>query len=203
MIKEAMEYWKEQIQTPIFEDEDGREFFTSNNHPVPVPTFEPLGINTLSGVVDWFSSKDYVEGAMIHVETERQVSVITPPDSLWKDRGTHLLAHHSASEFNFNQFMEAETFIINVQCHFEESPEKKSIIDFASKVDGSEIKTSEDSGIAQTVTVKDAHVVDADGASATLELSWTPSKAGKHVVEIRTADSSERAFTPAKRKFHY
>lgn len=155
MIKAAMEYFKEQTRLAIIQDGDGREFFADTNNPVIPSIYQPLEINTLTGINDWFASEDYCEGSIIHVVDERNVLVITPPDTEWLLRGTHLSSHHSATEFRFNEFMGVEQFIISLQCHFEESTEKTSIIDFASKVDGAEIKTSEDSGIAQTVTIKD------------------------------------------------
>ena len=61
---------------------------------------------------------------------------------------------HHQSGFPFDQYIDIEEFVIKMQCHFVPSQAQKDIINFVSAIKTSEVRKSEDDGIAQKVSVE-------------------------------------------------
>lgn len=148
------------------------EYQFSNGYYVPLgpPMPETLPTKTLNGLLSWFESP---EGPM--VDTPEATNQICLPNSggyfiqvedhetvklylrknEYEERQEIMLAKFDEVSFPYGQYMLPEDFIIRVQTTFRESEEKKKVIGLSSKITGSHVKTDEDDGIAQVVTVID------------------------------------------------
>ena len=136
----------------IKKDGAGREYFTSAVVKNPPPTPEVLKISTLDGLVDMVQSEKLECSAFIH--GPRSVSLIGPLDEKWRQRETYAKAIIEENGFRFGNEMPIEEFIINLQCNFEDTPEKKKVIDFVASISAQAVTTAEDDGIAQEVVAR-------------------------------------------------
>jgi hypothetical protein len=141
----------------LIRDEFGREMIVTPNGGVSVQKNqrsqpETLALNTLFGICDFIR----IEGhkCSVHIEGPRHVRVITRFDDKWKIRDILAAAKISDNSFPFGRELDIESFIIAVQCHFVDTPEKKEVIDFVSSIFSSEVQTAEDDGIAQNVVME-------------------------------------------------
>jgi hypothetical protein len=83
------------------------------------------------------------------------VSVVTAPESTWKQRHRYIDAICKTDRFPFDRFMEIEEFIIRAQCLFVDTDVKQRMVAHVSSIRGEEVISNLDDGISQTVVVED------------------------------------------------
>ncbi len=137
-----------------FSDDDGREYFSKKLHPVIPNAPEPLQLSTLDGLVDMIAAEDL--DCSIYVSGPRKVVLRGALDPLWRQREIYAASTIQDNGFPFEREMSIEDFIINLQCNFDETPEKKKVIDLVSSITASAVTTAEDDGLAQEVQTKQA-----------------------------------------------
>jgi hypothetical protein len=160
MIKEAIEKILS-LAPPEKVEFDGREFSSKPLTPVPPAHPDPLKIGTLAGIVDWIKAEGKVfygepgaPGVSIHIGGPASVSVISDLGWDWMERHTYLIATAQPCAFPFGQYMEIESFIINMQLHFVDTAVKAAIIRYVSHISKNEVMTATDDGISQTTIAK-------------------------------------------------
>lgn len=156
MIREAFDWIAERVKANVLEFED-RSYTDRPIHPVKRPLARPIGISTLTGLVDWFNSHEgelVRSGLLIVVESPTVVKVISPLDTKWKERDSFITIEIDPCDFHFNDFMHIENFIISMQVAFEESEAKAKILKHVSHISSNDVIASDDDGISQTVMAK-------------------------------------------------
>lgn len=162
-LTNAMEWIETRTQKALAEIKDigGLQYLHSGANLKLIHKPEPslITTNTLNSIGSWFvgpeaPNNDPDREYFISVESHQSVSLYRAKDQN-EDRHEILRATHKDSGFPFNNYMDVESFIINFQTNFVESDPKNNIVDFVSKVRGEKVDTSEDSGVAQVVTVVD------------------------------------------------
>ena len=133
------------------------EHYNGTNHTVlspPMPS--TLSTTTLDGLLEWFESPEGPEegsgGHFIHIHSPEVVCLLKERDA-YQQRETVMRARFEEDGFAYGRWHLPEDFIINAQTKIMEGPAKAALIEMVSKVRGDEVKTSEDNGIGQVVTV--------------------------------------------------
>ena len=162
MIREAIDKILE-LRKPEIIDVDGRSYSTHTINPVYFPEPNPLKINTLTGVVDYIEKKIdvsegggniYVHRLAIHIKDFAHVDLITPLYGDFFQRSEIIRAIHDMPSFQFGQWMDTETFIINIQAQFFFTGGIESMISVVGNLRHEESIQQEDDGVTQTVTAK-------------------------------------------------
>ena len=162
MIKEAMQFLKDNIKTGKTLDFHGRSFSVEDLKLIPNKFTEPtpnvLTVNTLTGFCDYINSKiDTLEGAFIHVENYNTVSLRSAlfGDQLqrkeWLCATTDKILNDG---FRFGSFMSIPDFIIQVQSYFSDTEDIQKILTLVSNIKAEQGQSYADNGFAQSVTAK-------------------------------------------------
>jgi hypothetical protein len=161
MIKEAIEKIQDLVEnaaTDVLVKIHGLQYELTGRGYIPLMPPGPslLKTKTLDGLISWLVCPEGPEWAaadyFLQVEDHGTVYLYKRKNE-YEARHMIMRADFTEDVFPFGKYMMPEDFIIKVQTHFEETPEKAAIINMASKIRGKEVKTSEDNGIAQTVTM--------------------------------------------------
>lgn len=156
MLKEALQYiigLKEPSIHIIGEQTYSDKQLHRINHN---PKADPIKMNTLTSLVQYLASGiDTKEDKtlFVHVQSPTKVSVFSGLD---EDRSREYLVEVNAQipTFNFGQFIDHESFCINLQAKFLDSPERACLLKFAGTVEAGSIAEYGDDGITQKATVK-------------------------------------------------
>jgi len=159
MIKEALEYLFS-LKEPEFVKVEDRPYAVKNLTPIHKPMPKTIEVHTLSALVD-YTIKDVdgirdpllLDDVVLHILSSLQVflySTITPP---FKQRPCYLHATTPGCHFRFGTFMEVEPFIIGVQSQFIQDENTALIYKSAGNIKDSIVKTVQDDGVAQQITV--------------------------------------------------
>jgi len=144
-----------ELKRPEKVEMDGRAYFTSKLHPATEPEPDALQVRTLTGLVDYLGLGE-VSSPIIHIVSASRVELRGGLTEDFAQRFKFLISDCGSNAFSFGAYQSIESFIINVQCCFVDTPEKKALVDFMSSVTGEDVATVEDNGIAQTVAIKNA-----------------------------------------------
>lgn len=122
-----------------------------------IPYAKEIRMNTLSSLIEYIKSGvDSFKGTMIiHVESPTCVSMYSALD-IERNRENVVEVRANVPEFNFNQFMDHETFCIGVQSKFIDHPstDKALLLKFAGTVEAGSVTEYGDDGTSQKATVK-------------------------------------------------
>jgi hypothetical protein len=166
LSKEALHYLAELGIKPsdrIQETSDGRLFSidVAGNVEELFPTSkgflakDTLLINTLTGLINYIKANLERQGRelLLHVENEKTVSL---NGLLEVDGRREKLVEASAivTRFPFNQYIEAEEFIIAFQSKFVKNEDRDNLLKLMGNVTEQNVKTTGDDGISQSVEVK-------------------------------------------------
>jgi len=139
-------------EVEIISDEGGREYFTGKTFANEPPRPAAMELSTLDGLVDMIVAEEL--SCSVYIAGPREVGLLGALDKLWRKREMYAVSRVGKCGFPFEREMSIEDFIINVQCNFAETPEKKRVIDLVSAITASEVTTAEDDGIAQEIVTK-------------------------------------------------
>lgn len=157
MIKEALEYVAN--LSPIsLKTLDGRQYADRPLTLVAPPVPPTVHVETLKAFVTLAAMKiDDLkhEDSFVHIDSHTCVSLRSSTSDAYGRRQQYVLAKMSAlSKFAFDQFMDAENFVIGLQTQFVGSAEVTRLIALASSLTVSNVSLSEDDGVTQMTTVK-------------------------------------------------
>ena len=155
MLKEAIQYIVN-LSAPTVKEIDGETYSDKQLHRVKHnPKADPIKLSTLTSLVDYLKSGvDRPTGRLfIHVQSPTRVSVFSELDG---DRRREMLAEVNAQipHFDFDKFIDHESFCIGLQSKFLESSDRALLLKFAGTVEAGSISEYGDDGVSQKATVK-------------------------------------------------
>lgn len=164
-IKAALEYAVNlrEEQDVVHHDLNGKIWVDSSKGNLrelePIKYANSLVVNSLSGVIGFIKSKfDYEkdeapEELLIHIESETSIKVLSKLDGD-RRRENIISAEAILDDFEYGEFMDPETFNINILSLFARTDDAEAILKCASSVRIENSADLKDDGITQQVTVK-------------------------------------------------
>ena len=122
--------------------------------PVVHSAKEPIRLNTLSGLVDYIKSNiDVFDDVAVHVVNEKLVEF---KSSLGPDGKRELFAVATAivPEFDFDSYMDIESFNIALQSQFVKTDDRDILLKVVGNLKEDNVRSTGDDGISQAVTIK-------------------------------------------------
>ena len=165
MIKEAIEYIVG-LSKPTLTNYGTYDYSDKPLHVVKpyIPKAETLYLHTLTGLVDYIKSEtDSMMGDMI-IEVASPTTVVMY-SQLNTERDRECIAEVTAMVpyFNFERFIEQESFCIGVQSKFEPTEDRALMLKFAGTVESGTVAEYSDDGVTQKATVKQGLTSKAEG----------------------------------------
>lgn len=159
MIKEAIEKILG-LAPPNVLTFEGREYTDKQIYPVRASLPEALGVNTLTGILDYISVhiKDDLENEhpFLQVVSHKEVRLSTNLQGPFQQRAVFMVAEPPENgSFRFGQWMETENFIIALQAHFVQDEVTAQLLALVSSIKEEAVRTSQDDGVSQTVTARE------------------------------------------------
>lgn len=139
---------------------DGKEYVTREVYDPPsdaVPA--AVRLHTLDGVVDFitFEAEGFEHGVAVHVEAHDKVSVISTAFGRAERRATYAVASSDnilGRAFQFDSFMDCESFIIALQSLFVQTPALSDVLRVVGNIKEENVRTTGDDGVTQSVTAR-------------------------------------------------
>jgi hypothetical protein len=160
MIKSAIEKILSLAPDTIIDGEGGRKYWAVSRQGLCPPRMTSLcEVKSLDAFMSIFDSRDILgttseDDIQIVVSDERNVSLVSYADGIWRKRDEYITARYCGESFPFGQYLEIEEAIIKMMCLFVDSERKSLLIAHLSSICSEEIVTSLDDGISQAVTVE-------------------------------------------------
>lgn len=155
MIKEALQYLidlgKDQVVLV-----DGNHYSAERLNLIPLPTAEPLKVNTLTGLTEYVLSKfdeDSHCGKMVHVVSPTCVILLSQLFD-GAQRENYVVAEAFSPKFRFGHWYDLEGFNIGLQSCFVRNEDAERILRVVGNIKDSAVKQYGDDGVSQQVTVK-------------------------------------------------
>lgn len=147
---------KEMVGGALVEEINGETYSDKPlNRICFIPRASEIEMNTLSSLVDYIRAGiDDMFGKMIvHIQSPTKVELYSQLDC---ERKREYMAVIKAQlpGFNFNQFMDHESFCINLQSKFLDSEDRALLLKFAGTVEAGSVAEYGDDGITQKATIK-------------------------------------------------
>jgi len=144
---------------PVVPTLAGKEYSSAQlfNAPQPVePTFPSVTLTSLDSFIDFAKANaDMLKTAeAFAVCDEDSVLLHSKPNGENRRRDCFVKAEAGVIAFQFGQYMSLEDMRIGLLTSFTDSVFRAQILAFVSKVTDSNVRTSEDDGVAQTITAK-------------------------------------------------
>lgn len=143
---------------------NGQTYTSSQVYLAKKPTPNPIAVHTLTALVDYLKADQdqivsdnrlgLIRGLMIHVVDHLNVRVISQFDGVSAVRTEYLVATHEPVKFGFGQYMDQETFVIEVQSKFLDTASRKDILRIAGNLKSEHVRTIEDDGITQVASTR-------------------------------------------------
>lgn len=159
MIEKALKYIVG-LSAPIVQTINGEVYSDKPLGRVDFsPLAEPIQLSTLKSLADYIKSQadkfgpDFGQNMFIHVVSPTKVEMYS---SLNRNRKREHIAEVIAKvpEFDFNRWIDHETFCIALQSKFLENEDRKLLLKFAGTVESGTIAEYGDDGVTQKATVK-------------------------------------------------
>lgn len=162
LTKESLKYLAEQGINPKERKLkiNGQEYIIDKNgepvlvEPVIYKAKEPIRLNTLSGLVDYIKSNiDGFDDLILHVVDEKLAEL---KGKLQPNGDRELLAVATAivPEFDFDSYMDIESFNIALQSQFVKTDDRDILLKVVGNLKEDNVKTTGDDGVSQAVTIK-------------------------------------------------
>lgn len=116
-----------------------------------------LEVSTLTAISDYMKyslEKVKPSDVILHVESHKSVALLGPALPPSMKRTVFLKASTVEGGFKFGEFMDSETFIINMQVEFVPNEAMAVILKIIGNIKDERVINHSDSGVAQTVQVK-------------------------------------------------
>lgn len=155
MIKQAMQYLIEQC-TPNIVDIDGVKYCDKRLQPVvEKPRASVLEMSTLSSLIE------YIESDIDSLGDKMIIQVVSPTyvrmiSGLDEERVREKLVNVGAEvpAFNFEHFIEKESFNIALQSKFIDNEDKALLLQFTGTIESGTLAQYSDDGVSQKATIK-------------------------------------------------
>ena len=146
------------LSAPNIEHISGDVYSDKQLHRIQhIPYAQEITMNTLSSLIEYIRSgvDEYSDKMIIHVKSPTQVSMYSALD-IERNREEIVEVRANVPEFNFNRFIDHESFVIGVQSKFVDDPDtdKALLLKFAGTVEAGSVAEYGDDGISQKATVK-------------------------------------------------
>lgn len=155
MLEKAIRYIAEELSKPNIHEIKGQtysdKFLNRVSHN---PKATPIQLNTLTSLVDYIKSNvDSMGHMFIHVASPTSVEFFSALD---EERTREHIINVVAKTpgFKFNQFIDHETFCINLQSKFLNSEDRALVLKFAGTVETGSLAEYGDDGVTQKASVK-------------------------------------------------
>jgi len=162
MIKEALQYIIG-LQQPRIEEINGKKYyFSGGNIPMLVNecrNCESVQLSTLTSLVEYIKNrmaddfKGDIPKMIVHVTSETEVRLLTQFNGDMK-RLEVVNVKAKTPEIILNRFMEQESFIIQMQSMFLDTPDKAIVMQVVGNVEDRTVANYGDDGISQKATIK-------------------------------------------------
>lgn len=157
MIKKALEYIVG-LSSPTVQEIGLETYSDKPLHRISyIPRASSIEMNTLSSLIDYIKSgvDIFGEKMIIHVQSPTRVSMYSALD-VEREREYVVEVKANVPAFNFNQFMDHESFCIGVQskCIDDPNTDKALLLKFAGTVEAGSVAEYGDDGVSQKATVK-------------------------------------------------
>ncbi len=154
MIKEAIDRILA-LSAPNMVGQDGRMYVDKGLTGIVPPAPNPLTVSTLDSLIKYLTDNpDGLKDVIVCIDGPHQVSVFSPLDETWRNREPYLVTKDTTPPFQFNQWMDVQTFIIGVQVHFDDNEARQALLKVVGNIQESAVRTHADDGVTQTVTAK-------------------------------------------------
>lgn len=160
MLKEAMEYILA-LGKPTIQEFGDHVYSDRKFHPVMDPVVSELDLCTLQGFVEaiianvnWLLPN---KPCVVHVKNYNRVQLLDLVPDKWARRTVHLDAtaqEFPDSAFNFDRYVDQETFIIALHSRFVDNQAKTELLGLVSRLTSEMVGLSEDNGVSQNVTLR-------------------------------------------------
>lgn len=160
MIKDAIQYIIELSQKRV-ENIYGKEYYFQNGRPYLVDkcnTCQAVQLSTLTSLVDYIREgldRQILDAGrmIIHVVSENEVRLISQlNDDMQRWEVVNVKAR--VPRIVFNEFMNQESFIIQMQSMFIDNEDKKIVLQVAGNVEDKTVAKYGDDGVTQKATIK-------------------------------------------------
>lgn len=168
MIKQAMEYFKEQSETKVMEINE-RQYTSDSVYPVLEPEIKSRQTQTLTSVIDYLKSNpDEIKGnKVIHIESPTKVTLSTGIFGDFRQHEKLIDAVANIPRLNIGSWMDNEEFIIELQAKYTQfmfenadgtlthtSGDKEALLKVIGNLKTEAVKKHSDDGISQKVEIK-------------------------------------------------
>lgn len=155
MIRKALEYIVS-MNAPTVREINGQTYTDRELERISYnPKADEIEMHTLSSLVEYI--KEHVdkmsEKMIVHVKSPTNVSLYSKLDD---ERRREYMVNVKAvlPDFNFGQFIEHESFCINLQSKFLDTEDRALILKFAGTVEAGSVAEYGDDGVTQKATIK-------------------------------------------------
>ena len=155
MLKEALQYIIG-LSEPTIKEIKGETYSDKTLYRINhTPKADPIKLNTLTSLLEYITSgiDALPERLFVHVQSPTRVSVFSALDP---DRSREYLVEVNAQlpRFDFDSFIDHESFCINLQSKFIDSDDRALLLKFAGTVEAGSVAEYGDDGVSQKATVK-------------------------------------------------
>lgn len=157
MLSNAMIQFKDMIDLEKKISVGEKEFIKNGFSPVKESIVEPLGISTLTGIVDFVNhnvERGYAINMHIHVQSPTQVFLETDSFGPWLQRHVFISSNALVTDFKFGIKYKPEEFIIALLSQFQETEHRNALLSACSNITQESIGTVNDTGHSQKMEVR-------------------------------------------------
>ena len=164
MIKEALQYIIGLQQPRVQEIDAQKYFFNKDGFPILIDkcrSCDALEISTLTSLVEYikgrladdFAAAGAVPKMIVHVKSETEVCLVSAFNGDM-DRWEIAKVKARIPRIALNEFMNQESFIIQMQSMFLDTPDKAIVMQVAGNVEDKTVANYGDDGVTQKATIK-------------------------------------------------
>lgn len=165
LSKEAIEEIKKGVLQPTTIEIGEFQYLITDKH-ADVRAVDPtkpmsLMVQTLGGLIAYLDAADPTRELWsgdtkyyVHINSYQMVKVVSGLHPVHMTRREYITAKIGDNQFNFDQYLGLEDFIISVMSCFIQDDNVKMLLEFVSKIQSLYQSNQEDDGASQTVTIK-------------------------------------------------
>jgi len=149
-----IEAFEESLQPKVLTI-NNRQYSTELVHNAPLPNepgYPTVVMFSLDSLVD-FVARNPVESSFVNADAQAAF-YLSPPVGENRKRDMLAQAKPNVGSFAFGQYVSLEEFRIAMLTQFQETVFRAQILAFVSKITDTNVKTSEDDGVSQSITMK-------------------------------------------------
>jgi len=137
----------------------GEDYSTAplHNLPLPIePPFPTVNLATLDSLVEYVAAnRDSSAQADTQITCGAQiVQLISPPFGENRRRDTLAKVECARRQLHHNAYLDLENFRLQLLTQYAATADRATLLEFVSKISDSNVTTSEDDGVSQSVTAK-------------------------------------------------